>query len=241
MLPADYQRALDRFSSKLPSLLGENLYSSVLYGSAVRGNVVADVSDINILVVLNVSTPQAHAAIAECLDSKIKIDLFVIGRIGMERSFAAFPLKFRSIKRNYRVLHGVDVMEAFSVTERKLRFFCEQGVRNLCLRCVHTYIEHGNNRKRYLKYLLTVYTPVFTEISEILRLEDQDVPNDYAQRIPLIESYFSLDGAILGKLLEFKQTPKSFYATSPQAIHTGLFGLLNGVVQWLEARWPAEP
>lgn len=240
MLPADYQKALDNFSRKLPNVLADNLYSCVLYGSAVRGDIVAGVSDINILIVLNISTPQAHKAIADCLDSKIKIDLFIIGRAGMQRSFHAFPLKFRSINRNYQLLHGADVMREFDVSDGHMKYVCEQALRNLRLRCVHAYLEHGKNSKRYLAYLLKIYTPLFTSISEILRFDKQDVPKSYSERIPLIESNFSLDTGILNKLLRYKHDSKAFYAESIDDIHTRLFGLLNGIIQWLEARWPQE-
>ena len=88
-LPAQYQSAIDNIANQLPATLGENLYSCVLYGSAVRGNVVPDVSDINILIVLNHSTPSAHTAIADCIGGKVYVDPFIIARKGMERILRA--------------------------------------------------------------------------------------------------------------------------------------------------------
>lgn len=237
-LPSTYQQSIDRLQSQLPALLGENLYSCILYGSCVRGNVVPGVSDINILLILNESTSNAHAAIAECLDEKVHVDLFIIGRKGMERSFQSFAIKFRSIKRNYKLLHGTDPMESVSATDERLRFLSEQSLRNLRLRCVHSFIYHRKDRKRYLRYLLNVYTPLFTGITEVLRCDDIDIPRDYAERIPVIEKYFSLDVSILADLLRFKIQPDSFSSEDIKSIHNRLFTMLNEMVIWIEQKWP---
>ena len=54
-IPPDYEAALDTFVDKLTKNLRDNLYSAVLYGSAVRGNLVKKVSDLNVVIILNES------------------------------------------------------------------------------------------------------------------------------------------------------------------------------------------
>ena len=237
-LPAEYQASIDRICSQLPAVLDQNLFACVLYGSAVRGNVVAGVSDINILVVLNESTPDAHVAIADCIDGHIRIEPFIITRKGMERSFKVFAIKFRSIKRNYKVLCGEDPIAGFSVTDDAVRFLCEQALRNLRLRCVHNYIRNRQQRQRYLNILLEMHTAVFTDVTEILRLAGEEVPREYRERIPVIKRYFHMDTAILDDLLNLKNNPATWKTIDINLLHQRIFGFLNHIVKWMEQQWP---
>ncbi|MDH5327322.1 MAG: nucleotidyltransferase domain-containing protein [Gammaproteobacteria bacterium] len=237
-LPVDYKQALDRLADKLPRLLGGNLYSCIVYGSAVRGNVVRGHSDINFLIILNESTPEAHSAIADCLDGKVKVDLFIIGRRGMERSFQAFAIKFRSIARNYRLLYGTDPFQELSISDERLRFICEQSLRNLRLRCVHNYIFLRHKPQQYAYYLRKTYAAVFIDISEVLRLEKVEFATDFSQRIAIIEKHFAVDASILQRLLELKSNGERLSKDQIPAIHGNLFNLLHHVITWVEAQWP---
>ena len=78
------QTDLDRVTQPLVNTLGQNLYSLILYGSAVRGDMVANVSDIHLLIVLERSTPAAHRAIATVAEHSRRIDPFILGRHGMD-------------------------------------------------------------------------------------------------------------------------------------------------------------
>lgn len=238
-LPAEYQAAIDTICTRLPMVLGENLFSCVLYGSAVRGNVVADVSDINILVVLNESTPDAHMAIADCIEGNVRVDPFIISRNGMERSFKVFAIKFRSIKRNYKVLCGADPVADFTVSDDAVRFLCEQALRNLRLRCVHNYLRNRRNHRRYMNVLLDMHTAVFTDVTEILRLHGESVPSDYAERIPVIKRYFNVDTSILEELLTVKNHPTRWKHFDISQLHRNIFMFLNHIVLWMEQKWPA--
>jgi hypothetical protein len=237
-LPADYQAAIDKLCQQLPAVLGENLFSCVLYGSAVRGNVVEDVSDINILIVLNESTPEAHMAIADSIEGQVRIDPFIISRKGMERSFKVFAIKFRSIKRNYKVLCGADPVADLSVSDDTVKFLCEQALRNMRLRSVHNYLRNRRNRQRYLKVLLDMHTAVFTDVTEILRLAGEPVPGDYAERIPVIQRYFNVDTVILEDLLEVKNNPAAWKTMDIALLHRRIFTFLNHIVLWMEQQWP---
>ena len=239
-LPAEYQTAIDNICRQLPAVLGENLYSCVLYGSAVRGNVVPDVSDINILIVLNESTPDAHTAIAECLEGNLRIDPFIISRKGMERSFKVFAIKFRSIKRHYKVLCGADPVAGFSVSDDAVKFLCEQALRNLRLRSVHNYLRNRHHRQRYLNVLLNMHTAVFTDVTEILRLAGETPPNDYAERIPVIKRYFNADTTVLEDLLTVKNTPSTWKSIDIEHMHRRIFTFLNHIVVWMEQQWPTQ-
>lgn len=236
-LPADAQSELDNAVQELKNRLGENLFSCILYGSAVRGDFVSGVSDLNLLLVLRESTPEAHKTVSDILKNKKLIAPFVLGARGFERSAQNFAVKFRSLRRHYRVLSGEDVLAKFEIDKTVLRFLCEQSLRNLRLRSVHAYIRYAENPKRYLHYLMNSDATIFTSLSEIPRLEGVELPSDFAERIPVLERYFAADTTALRSLLEFKEHPDRFEARDVDAVHSGLFRLLDRAVIWIESKW----
>jgi predicted nucleotidyltransferase len=237
-LPPETQAALDRVVSALTKTLGANLHSLVLYGSAVRGNLVPKTSDLNLLILLEESTPEAHAAIAEAIRGPVRVEPFILGRALLARSLQAFAVKFLSIKRNYRVLHGSDPFADLRVDESLARFLCEQAVRNLRLRSVRAYVVFGRDPERYSKFLSRTVPAVFTGLSEALRRAGTEVPPEFEQRIPVFEKTFGCDASVLRQLLELKASGRSIASESALSLHSGLFKLLDAAVRWMEAQWP---
>ena len=237
-LPQPYREQIAQLKQKLPALLGANLFSLVLYGSAVRGNIVDNISDLNILIILNESTPAAHAAIAEAISGKILVEPLVISRTGMERSFTTFAMKFRSIQRNYTLLAGTDPFDGITISEPILRFLCEQAIRNLRLRTVHAFIRHGRDAKRYRQFLIHIESQIIIELAEVLRLNGSDMPNAFPERITAIQNGFGIDAGILKDLLLYKEKPRRLKYEEAKQFHSNLFHLLDQVVRWMEARWP---
>ncbi len=237
-LPPETRLALDRVVTALAATLGANLHSLVLYGSAVRGNLVPEVSDLNLLILLEESTPEAHSAIAEALRGPVRIEPFILGRGLLARSFQAFAVKFLSIRRNYRVLHGADPFGDLHVDESLARFLCEQAVRNLRLRSVRAYVVLGRDRERYSKVLRRMTPAVFTGMAEALRRVGTEIPRDFEGRIPVFQKAFGADASVLRDLLALKGTGRTLAAYEVRDIHGRLFRLLDAAVRWMEGQWP---
>lgn len=238
VLPRETQDALDRTVGALTKTLGANLHSLVLYGSAVRGNLVPDVSDLNLLILLEESTPDAHAAIAEAIRGPVRIEPFILGRALLARSLQAFAVKFLSIRRNYRVLRGADPFAGLRVDESLARFLCEQQARNLRLRCVRAFVVLGHDRARYSTFLARMSSALFTDLAEGLRRVGTEVPRSFEERIPLFEKTFGADASILRKVIELKSSPRTLSADEVKEFHSRLFKLLDGAVRWMEGQWP---
>lgn len=238
-LPGNLQRALVQCVDDLRHQLGENLHSCILYGSAVRGDIVLAVSDLNILIVLVESTPEAHAVIADIVrKAGPMVEPFILGHRELARSFRAFAIKFRSIRRNYRVLHGADPLQALDIDEATVRFECEQVVRNLRLRTVHAFVAFGDDGRRYAKYLIGATADVFLALGEVLRLAGREIPHDYADRLPVFEQEFGAVVSMLRDLLGLKQHPRVLTAKEAMEFHGRLFCLLDQALCWIENRWP---
>jgi hypothetical protein len=230
---------LDQTVEALRAQLGDNLYSCCLYGSAVRGNMLEGVSDLNLLIVLNRSDCDAHDRIARVLDGHRGIDPFVLGRPGFERSVRAFAAKFASIKRNYRVLCGADPLAEIEIGPALERFLCEQALRNLRLRLAFAFVMRARD-KNYGRFLVRSVTPIFLRLSEIVRLNGADVPLDFEGRIPLFEKEFGMDGKVLADLLAAKIGRVRIPESAAGEWHARVFPVLDVAVFWIEKHWPAE-
>jgi hypothetical protein len=225
---------LVRVTRSLNEHLGNNFYSCCVYGSTVRGNALAGVSDINLLIILNQSNPAAHESISRALQGFPQVMPFVLGREGLERSARAFAPKFASIKRNYRVLSGADPLAKLPADTNLDWFLCEQALRNFRLRMSFAFIT----RKRsddYGRFLQRSVTPLFIQVSEVLRLNGTPVPKEFEQRIGFIEKEFKIDGQILRDLLAFKARPQKLSEKESVEWHGRLFPVVDAVVRWIEA------
>jgi hypothetical protein len=227
---------LERTVAALQAGLRDNLYSCCLYGSAVRGNAIEGVSDLNLLIVLCESTPAAHEAIARAVAGDPKINPFVLGQRGFARSARSFAPKFASIRRHHRLLCGVDPFPELKSDPQLERFLCEQVLRNLRLRMVHSFVTRSRHQN-YDRFLVANVTPMFVQFSEPLRLGGIALPKDYPARIPIFEREFHCDGQVLRDLLALKGTARRFSAAETVQWHEQLFPVVDAVLQWIEQRW----
>jgi len=234
----EIKTAVERTAARLVQTLGENLHSCILYGSAVRGEMVDKVSDINLLIVLTESTPAAHSAIADAIAGNVLVDTFIVGRRGMERSMRAFAPKFLSIRRDYRVLHGEDFLADFEVDEQLRRFLCEQAIRNHRLRVVHAYVTMRDKPKRYTEFVQHVRTPLLIQLSEAMRLAGIEFPHPFSDRMPVIQREMNVDVSVLGDLANSRARRRPFSSSEIQQHHARLFQLLDRAVLWIEEKWP---
>lgn len=223
----------------LKAALGDQLYSCCVYGSVVRGNAVAGVSDLNVLILLRESTPATQEAVANAIGTFPEVDPFVLSQRGFARSVRAFAPKFASIRRNYRVLHGADPLADMEVDAELERFLCEQALRNFRLRLVYSYVTRQRHRS-YDKFLLRNLAGLFVQISEVLRLNGLSVPAEVRERIPIFEREFKIDGQVLRDLLALKGSPKRLEPPEVEAWHQRLFPLVDQVVRWIENNWGGE-
>jgi predicted nucleotidyltransferase len=236
MIPG-MQKVLDQAVEALRVELGDNLYSCCLYGSAVRGNAIEGVSDLNLLIVLNESNSDAHEAISRAIGGEPKIDPFVLARRGLARSFRAFASKFASIKRHYRVLHGADPLAGAGADPQLEKFLCEQAVRNLRLRLVYSFVTRQRH-KAYDAFVIRSITPLFVQFSEALRLDGVSLSNDFEGRVPILAREFKIEETVLNHLLGLKGAPRRLNEREIVSLHAKLFATVDAVLTWIESRWP---
>jgi len=239
-LPRGVSKVLDPVLDRLGNTLLDNLYSGVIYGSAVRGDFVDGESDVNLLLVLNRSTPEAHSAIADALESVAGIEPFVVSRWELPRSRRVFALKFLSIKRHYRVVHGEDPVADFEPEQGLLRFLCEQALRNLRLRLTHAFITFKGDRTRYTRLVIESLAALLTALSDPIRTAGHDVPTAYADRPGILGETYRAETGVLTDLLALKKSGRRITEDEAAEIHRGLYQLLSQALEWVKEQWPDQ-
>jgi predicted nucleotidyltransferase len=232
-LSPKFRKALQRCLDLLTGGLRDNLYSVVLYGSAARGGLLKRQSDLNLLLVLNDSNPEAHRVIAEAISSPVSIRPMVICKKEMSRSFRAFAIKFESIRRNYILLHGQDPFLQIKPDTELLRFLTDQSLRNIRLRCIYMYVTRKDHRKLYLAYLIQTIPQLFTDLGTALRIEGIEVAQNYHDRLEVFRSAWGSEVDVLQDLLKLKEKPHQLSKHDIFVYHGRLFKLMDKVVLWL--------
>lgn len=238
VLPKHLEQGLQDFTQRLVTNLSANLYACILYGSAVRGDFAAQSSDINVLIILNESTPAAHDVIADAISvNDIRIDPLIIGRAGMKRNFEMFGSKFLSISRDFRILYGSDPFKGFDIDKKILRFLAEQSLRELRMRAIRAYVLYSRDRLQYVRFINRMRSSIFIGLSDIVRLTNEtDVPFDFSSRVKTIEAFFTTDASVLNDFLQLSGR-QSLSPQEIQSLHLGLTNLLNHAVMWVESQW----
>ena len=233
------EKHLEQVVASLRQALGQNLFSCCVYGSVVRGNYVPGKSDINLLIVLEMSDAAAHESIAGLMVAEEAIDPFVIARGALGRTAQAFASKFASIKNNYRVLHGADPLADIRIDPAQQRFLCEQALRNLQLRLTYAFVVR-HRTKAYRRFVLRSATAMFIQLSEVLRLEGVAVPKEFESRIPLLEKQFQVNGDVLRELWQCKSDSRAGATKSDESWHERLMPLLDAVLGWVIRNWQTK-
>ena len=233
-----WQRTVDDAVAALREALGDNLHSVVLYGSAVRGDFVDGVSDINLLIVLNESHPRAHEALARVIRASPNLEPFAIGRPGLRRTARAFPAKFAAIRRTGRAVHGPDPLAAVPRFPEQERFAAEQALRNVRLRLVYNFIKRGGDAKAYTRFAVDFVPALYAACNGALELEGHTIPTSRGEQAAIYATLFGVDTRVLIELTELKRSSQPMAAAQVTSVHEGLFVIVMAALDWAEKRWP---
>jgi predicted nucleotidyltransferase len=233
-LPAAFQSVLDSTTAALKASLGENLHSLIIYGSLVRGDFDPKSSDINLLIVLKVATPKAHEAIRDAIRSKVRISPIILPSLGCERTMAVFGLKFLSMKRNYRVLAGVDVLQPFALAPDQFRFLAEQELRNLVLRTTNAYVTSVNAPKRFSMFIRQNAAQFIIVLSDAARTAGNDLVGPLAGRLGKLGEIFGADTTVLEEILRRRRS-RGGSSDGDLELYPPLQTILGQALEWMEA------
>lgn len=138
--------ALDTFTGQLNALSGLNA-SAVLYGSAARGDWVPGRSDVNLLLLVDDTTPAALRRLTPAVTewhSRGFAPPLIMGRTEWERSADVFPIEITDMQLSHRLLCGPDPVTGVVIDPVDLREAVEKELRGKLVRLRQAYVRFGD-------------------------------------------------------------------------------------------------
>lgn len=166
-LPPKFERNLNTFVSEVASLLGGNLKSILLHGSAARGEFDTKRSKLDVLIVLGSVEYKDLALMAPRTRTWRKKGIttpLVMSPEYIRTALDVYPLEFLEMKSAYRVLHGDDALKDVSPPLEAIRRQCEQEARGKLLHLRQILLE-TELKPKYLKEAILLSVPTFIRIA----------------------------------------------------------------------------
>ena len=144
-LPLDPKRreALETFCQRLGDALGDDLVAVLAHGDAVTGDGLADLSELEVLLVVS-SLDREHldlmAPLVADARRQARISVLTLAPEEIRGATDVFPIKFLELQRTGRLVCGADPLRSLEIDRAHLRLRCEQELRNISLKLRHFYL-----------------------------------------------------------------------------------------------------
>jgi hypothetical protein len=189
---ATVSRVVDPFLTDVDKALGVG-YSSVLYGSAARGDFIPGRSDINLMLVLDQLTPPILRSLSPAFTAWRKAvpePPLVLSSSEWSRATDAFPIEITDMRLSYQVLRGSDPLEGVQVDRTDLRKALEREFRGKLLRLRQGYSTYapdpgalGSLGLQSAATILVLLRGVLTVIGKPVPVDASDVARAAADAI----------------------------------------------------------
>jgi len=204
---------LTDFSSRLKELFGNDLLTVALYGSAARGTFRKNVSDINVLVLLENSSPLKIFEMGRVIKPflrKYRLNPRVMTREEFVSSADVFPLEYGDIKDAHEIIYGDAEILNIDLRHAHLRYEVEEKIRGAVGDMRYLILASGGNEKTLAKLLALWSGLCGTIFRGLLRLKKVDnIPADTDALLQRISAEYKvpLDG--FAALERFKRGEKT--------------------------------
>jgi len=160
-------------------LLGDNLLSIYLYGSAAGKGYAPERSNLNTLLLLNKMEFEALRGISGIYKKRVKMRIvapLVLTPDYIRTSTDVFPIEFLDIKENSILLAGADILKEISIDLSCLREQCEREIKGQMVRFRGSFLEVDGDKKGMERLVATAISTLVYPLKNILRLMNQEIP-----------------------------------------------------------------
>lgn len=207
-LPEGTHKLLKSYVKDVTKAHENDLESIVLYGSAVRGEFLSGVSNLNVLLMLSsydLSALKRYDGVhARWSKEHVVLPLFLT-RPDLESASTVFPLEYQDILDSHRVLWGQDPFIGLTIDTRYLAAEVVQGIRGNLFRLRQRLVE-GRSTEEAMTILLPLsITALLPVLRGWQRLSGRSVMKQGEPLLKDIESYLEIDLTGLRDALELKR------------------------------------
>lgn len=195
------ERTLESFRDALTEQLGEDLASVVLFGSATGSHYIEDVSDLNLLIVVESASMQALETIRTTLRNHkgIPIDPLIVTRAEVDRLPEAFPIESADIQAARRVLSGDDPLANLRVQPEAIRrqLAPELLGKTMRLRSVYAQAKKGNDKelRATLSHAISPFSALMRALLYVgdAQFAELSPPREFLETLAQLEERFDLE------------------------------------------------
>jgi len=227
----------ETFAKEAEVILGGNLVSVVLYGSAAAGDHAGKTSDYNVLIVLKDADVEALASLSRLNKTWAKAGNpppLIFTESGFRGAADVFPIEILDILQSHRLLAGRDVVSSITVSKAHLRHQVEYELRSKLLKLRGAAVASGGCPKKLAEALLAVYSPLSATFRAALRLYEDAVPADKRAAVAALTRHIAFDRAPFERLAAAKTGDKLAKAESP-ALFAAVLKALETVTAAVDA------
>ena len=206
-IPKDPEQIFQEFTNDYKKTFGKELISIVLYGSVARGEYIYKTSDINFLIVMSEQGMKrlrsALPLIPKWKKSNVSTPLILTPEY-IQSALDSFPIEFLTMKQNYRVIYGEDVLTKIEIQPEHLRLQCEREMRGKLLSLREGFLN-TNGKSPMIKRLIKVSLSAFSSIfSALLYLKNEEVPELKRQIFMKTSDVFNLDSNVFENMFDLE-------------------------------------
>jgi len=223
------------FTARLKELFGSDLISVVLYGSAARGTFRKGVSDINVLVLLEKSSPRKMYEMGRVIKpflNKHRVNPRVMTREEFVSSADVFPLEYSDIQDVHEVIFGDGEILKVDLSHAHLRYELEEKLRGAVGDIRYLLLASGGSEKILAK-LLTLWSGICGTIFRgLLRLKGiSDIPAGTDALLKRISAEYEIPMDGFAVLERFRNGEKTQIFDLAESILEALKALARAVYQ----------
>ncbi len=206
--PKDPREIFQDFTDDFKAILGLDLISIILYGSATGKNYRPGKSDINFMIVLSEGgidhLDRAFKLVEQWRKRKVAVPLFLTETY-IRTSTDVFPIEYLTFQKNHVLVYGKDILEELSFDPKWVRLQCEREIKGKLLLLREAYLE-TSGKARGLKEVIGQSIQAFAAVFEaLLFLKGQEATGDRRHTLRQACETFDMDPELFERLLDIKE------------------------------------
>lgn len=228
----------ETLTEEFKKIYADNLYSVILYGSAVTGDYVKRKSDFNILVVVNRLGLDDLKKVSGITQKWVKAGnppplMFTMNRL--INSMDVFPLEFIDIKDKHKILFGEDVFGKLEIKTGNLRLELERELKSKIIQLRESYILTGGEPKKVRELLIKSASTIMALMRGALRLYNITPPIKKLEAVAMLAEKIRFDVSIFTIIWGMKEGSKESYRHNPDTLFEQYLGTVEKVTDTIDA------
>lgn len=203
-------RKLTDYLVGLGDLIGGNLKSIVIYGSAVSPDFDPKRSNINLLVVVDsLDLDLLHKVqpyVKKGTRKEIVAPLFLT-REHMKTSADVFPIEFLDMSDFHHVVFGDDPFKRLKIGTENLRLECEEKLKGSLINLRQSYLEIADHRGPMMNLVASSITGIVSVFRGLIRLSGNKAPASKKDVIEVASAIYPVESDSFLTALAIKEDP----------------------------------